>query len=769
MENFQQDRTQPDPANDQANRINRLTDDLSTPARDDTKQESETFSSLSEKIFSDADVKLSSGVRTGGSSLPSEMKSADDLLSFDDESGDQDFDPARSGDSESTPPGPVSPPQEKGGKPRSEVDSTGSPTKTDDSDYDGDDDNEEFFAPGEPGDGPPEAKEKTDREKLQDALATRNEPYRKEIDDIKKTIEKSDGYKKVWDQVSISHGMTSVEIKDDKGDTFRLSNTGNSNIFVVQKGDDTYVINKKEPLLDTKVAASDPKGAKIDWSLDRTLKKQAEHQYYQTTLSLNQQATENRRTSTKDIGLKQVAGAQNVAEQAHNQGLISDFEYASQIGYSGFSYGHDFGDHGTAAKLKEKSLNVLEKSRGSSDPETLDARAQLIQTYIASGRTAQANTLLNKQSDAVESREKDGHSLDHDTFLQRYTLQAQLEQVGRGQDAAKVADRAYDLLLKNPDNLPTHNTGLAIQRDDLLNRYLKESPQRRDQIDKLLDLKVDGVKSLAANEPGSSILSGERSNLISQLKKFGGDNKARLSGVLKDEEGDINALAAREAPDRELIQERRRQLAQDYLTAGEKDRAIRVAEAVIRDHETKEGKPGQQQDDIQKRLNLNSNLAGLADTPLLATFREKTKSLLEAYEKSESGKKNGNGVSSMRKELIEQFTQGNDYKTALSLTDKELAHLNEQKVGEDDQSDVKLTKGNLHEKLGDDKTAQKIFEELIARSANDREKITPLEKLSALYERTKQTDLANKAKQDLEAIKKDLPPQHFKSAAGVAG
>lgn len=56
---------------------------------------------------------------------------------------------------------------------------------------------------------------------------------------------------------------------------------------------------------------------------------------------------------------------------------------------------------------------------------------------------------------------------------------------------------------------------------------------------------------------------------------------------------------------------------------------------------------------------------------------------------------------------------------------------------------------------------------MIKDSTDDSIKVTPLERLSSMYERTGQNDLAKKAKQDLEPIKKKLPPSHFKSTESL--
>ncbi len=476
----------------------------------------------------------------------------------------------------------------------------------------------------------------------------------------------------------------------------------------------------------------------------------------------------NRGHAFRERGMGMVDGAQNLTEQAHKQGIIPDREYAFQTYHNGARFGRDFGEHGKAARLQEKSLGAYERVAGPADEATMQARSGLIRTYTESGRTAQANTLLNKQVEALSTREKSGLGLNADTVLQRHFLRKQLERAGRKDDAMRIEERAYELVSKNPDHIPNHDLGMIKQRDQLLDKYMHQSPRKTDRIDKLLDGKSEGLNGLQKHDPNSSMVNEQREGLIRTLKEFGGDT-SRLSGVLQDKEKALNEQAKLPFGNRDSLNRKNVELAKDYLHIGDRNRAQAVAERIIKHQESKEGKPGQQEMDIQERLNLGSDLAALADTNTMSNFRERTKSLLDAYEKSDAGKMNPQNVSLMRGELIEQYSQGKDYKTAMTLTDRELAHLNDRKTPDADKIALKLTKGDLHEKLREDKKAQGIYENLIRDSNDDSSKVTPLERLSAIYERTGQPDLAKKAKQDLESIRKNLPPSHFKSDGKLIG
>jgi len=66
----------------------------------------------------------------------------------------------------------------------------------------------------------------------------------------------------------------------------------------------------------------------------------------------------------------------------------------------------------------------------------MDARGSLIRTYSETGKTAQANTLLNKQLESLSSHEKDGSGLEHHTVLERLYMRKQLEHAGRKDDVS---------------------------------------------------------------------------------------------------------------------------------------------------------------------------------------------------------------------------------------------------------------------------------------------------------------------------------------------
>lgn len=165
---------------------------------------------------------------------------------------------------------------------------------------------------------------------------------------------------------------------------------------------------------------------------------------------------------------------------------------------------HAKGDPGRAAALYSRALEIRERALGGEHDEVLESLGNLVMAYSAKGDTARIEPLLRR---VVETREKTLAAGDPKLSAALHGYACFLRQTGRGDEAAKLEERAYATLPEKEGNAPIKvSSGVALcrvakmempQHGDILTRGMAGSGAVRvaivvDEAGKVVSAKVLG-------------------------------------------------------------------------------------------------------------------------------------------------------------------------------------------------------------------------------------------------------------------------------------
>ncbi len=595
---------------------------------------------------------------------------------------------------------------------------------------------------------------------LQEALAERQKPYAKELTEIRAAIDTGKALAELSKKRTFNNPYNTVEIDGAGGQKLQVSDTGRQGVYVVRQGDNTYILNNETPSLDSKFKAGVPLKSDFDFSKHPEQRRTLSSMMINAKLSLDQQADSMRKTDREPMLKSSLA----IVEGGHKEGVFNDKFLADELGYYGFKYTSQINNPGKGLPLSERALTLLEKTVGPSHADTINQRSDLIRDYSDNGKPANADMLLKKQIGALSDAEKDGRGLEQAIVLERSQLLKQLTGKGRKEEAQKIQERAYDLLIKNPDDRPIQDSGMSLQRRMLIDQYKTENKQP-ERLAKLFDQEMAAIDATVRSNPADVMIEHDRDKLINDLAQTG--DKKRLAKVLDDKQASVETDAKLPGVSSEKTRTARTNLAQLYLQAEKPDKALEVARKVFAAAET--DLKAADSKTIQQRLELSSRLEGLSDKDEFKNFTKKTLELFKSFEKSDAGKKNPAEVSELRSVLIEQTMERKDPKTAQQLIEDELKQLKSREPKDEAAIEAFTMKlGEAHFALGNNKEAAGIFEAMVKDAKTDRDKVDPLEKLAEAFDKLGKKDDAEKARNDAKAIRKGLPPQTYQTPLKVA-
>ncbi|MBY0546819.1 MAG: hypothetical protein K2W95_05975 [Candidatus Obscuribacterales bacterium] len=601
-------------------------------------------------------------------------------------------------------------------------------------------------------DRPAEDPEVTRQKELSRALETRQQPYAKDLAEIRESIKTGKAFEELAKQSTFNNPYNTVEVDGPNGKKLLVSDTGRKGVYVVREGDSTYILNQDRPTLDSKFAAGAPAGKDSNWSQDKQSRKEYNSMLIHASLSLGQQA-DSLRGAPREQALRSV---QSMYEGAHKEGLVSDKQLADELGYLGFRYSNELKDFGKGLALSERALSLMEKTVGNSAADTINQRMHLISDYLQAGKPASADSLLKKQTAAMLDAEKDGRGLDQAIALERGMLVQQLNQRDKKDEANKIQDRALDLLMKNPDGLDLHGAGMVNTRRQLIEHYKEQ--KKPENVSKLYDQEIKALKQLQASEPTSYRIPQMRNGLISDLANM--KDHERLKPLLEEKREELNDIETYPTHQVDWLRNTRITLAQRYLQVGNAERASETGKQVF-DSANKDMKSADSAT-IQQRLELQSKLAGLEGKKEFNDFSGKTIEMFREFEKKD--KVDQAEVSQIRRLLIEQAESRKDGKAMAGFLEDELKSLeSKQPKNESAIADCKQSIGDAMVMQGKNKEAATIYEKLAKEAVRDRDKVEPLEKLADVLEQLGRKAEAETARKDAKAIRKGLPPETYRS------
>lgn len=601
-------------------------------------------------------------------------------------------------------------------------------------------------------DRPAEDPEVTRQKELTQALEARQSPYAKDLADIRASITTGKAFEELAKQSTFNNPYNTVEVDGPNGKKLLVSDTGRKGVYVVREGDNTYILNQDRPALDSKFTAGAPAGKDFDWSQDKQSRREYNSMLINASLSLDQQA-HSLRGAPREQALRSV---QSMYEGAHKEGLVSDKQLADELGYLGFRYSSDLKDFGKGLALGERALTLMEKSVGDSAADTINQRMHLIGDYLQAGKPASADSLLKKQTAAMLDAEKDGRGLDQAIVIERGMLVQQLNQRGKKDEANKIQDRAFDLVMKNPDGVALHSAGMSNSRRQLIEHYKQQN--RPENVSKLYDQEIQALKQLKESEPTSYQIAQMRNGLISDLANW--NDHERLKPLLDERRDELNDIETYPNHQTDALRNNRVKLAQHYLQVGNSERASETGKKVF-DSANKDMKTADSAT-LQQRLELQSKLTGLEGKKEFNDFSGKTIEMFREFEKKD--KADQAEVSQIRRLLIEQAESRKDGKAMAGFLEDELKSLeSKQPKNESAIADTKQSLGDAMVMQGKNKEAATIYEKLAKEAVRDRDKVEPLEKLADVLEQLGRKAEAETARKDAKAIRKGLPPETYRS------
>lgn len=615
--------------------------------------------------------------------------------------------------------------------------------------------------PSDAGDDQPDKKtqapEVTRQKELADALEARQRPYSKNLTEIRESIKTNNVFEDLATRSTFNNPYNTVEVDGPNGEKLLVSNTGLQGIYVVREGDNTYILNREQPSLDSKFTAGAPAGGDFDWSKHKSLRKTYTSMLLNASMSLDQQADSLRGPSREQA----YRSIQSMYEGMHKEGSVSDKQLADELGYLGFRYTTNLKDFGKGLALGERALSLLEKSVGASHADTINQRMHMVDQYIQAGKPASADSLLRKNSAALLDAEKDGRGLDGAVAIERSMLVQQLNQRGKKDEANKIQDRAFDLVMKNPDELELHGDGISNTRRQLIEHYRKQN--NPENVSKLFDQELKALKQLKESDPKSYRIAQMRDGLIADLASI--PDAERLKPLLDEKRDELNDIETSPHHQTEALRNNRVSLVQRYLQAGNAERASQTGKQVFDSAEKDMKTPDSAT--LQKRLELQSKLVGLEGKKEFNNFSAKTVEMFREFEKKD--KVDQAEVSQIRSLLIEQAESRKDGKALAGLIEDEIRSLESQSPKNERTIDAyKLSLGDALVMQGKNKEAADIFEKLAKGAVRDRDRIDPLEKLADVLDQLGRKADAETARKDAKAIRKGLPPQVYTAPAMLA-
>lgn len=278
-------------------------------------------------------------------------------------------------------------------------------------------------------------KETRENEDVKDSVVPPNNEYKQELQEIRNAIASTDGFTTIKEMPRKGNTLNTLKIGEGENQ-ITLIETIDTNVFVAQKGDKTFVFNKNNPDLDIMATKTGLPAA--EQSLPSEKRKEFKHGLETAMESLkNYNIDQDRGTLLKS----ELA----IMEAARQTGVMEEANYAENIALLGSRYVQDMNDFGSGRFLQEKGLKILEREKGKSDPKTMEIRDDMMDTYLRMNNLSGARNLMNKQIEALSTADS-RNALDLDVVFLRRSLIKKLSQFGEEDKIAKVLDSANQLV-----------------------------------------------------------------------------------------------------------------------------------------------------------------------------------------------------------------------------------------------------------------------------------------------------------------------------------